>query len=54
MDRNGSQNGHSSPHERREEHLREDERLKREVDEALDEWDRLMDETHVESAPAER
>jgi hypothetical protein len=50
MRENGtSRNGHPSPHERREEALREDERLKREVDDALKEWDRLEED---DPAPA--
>lgn len=39
-ERSGGENGRS-PHERREEAIREDRALKREVDEALREWDRL-------------
>jgi hypothetical protein len=57
MDRNGSRNGHPTPEERREQHLREDRRLKREVDEALKEWDRLDDDaapSQPAPAPAER
>ncbi|MEA2148358.1 MAG: hypothetical protein QOD69_188 [Solirubrobacteraceae bacterium] len=41
-ERSGSENGRS-PQERRDEALREDRALKREVDEALREWDRLID-----------
>jgi Pup-like protein len=39
---NGDQNGRS-PHERREDVRRRDEELKREVDEALEQWDRLLE-----------
>jgi hypothetical protein len=39
-ERSGDTNG-SSPQKRREEAIREDRELKREVDEALREWDRL-------------
>jgi hypothetical protein len=41
-EQSGDNNGRS-PRERREEALREDEKLKREVDEALREWDRLLE-----------
>jgi hypothetical protein len=38
----GDRNG-KSPHERREEVERRDKELKREVDEALEDWDRVLD-----------
>lgn len=51
-ERNGSRNGHPSPHERREQVVREDKELKREVDDALKEWDRLVEGDSREAAPA--
>jgi hypothetical protein len=54
-ERNGTRNGRPSPHERREELVREDRQLKREVDDALQEWDRLLeaDSNHAtDAAPA--
>jgi hypothetical protein len=52
-ERNDSQNGQPSPHERREEIVREDRELKREVDDALKEWDRLAESDPRSPAPAE-
>lgn len=48
-ERSGNENGRSTK-ERRDEALREDQELKREVDEALREWDRLIE--NGSSAPA--
>lgn len=53
-DRSADQNG-QSPQERREQAIREDRELKREVDEALREWDRLdRDSVAPAAAPARR
>jgi hypothetical protein len=43
-ERSGSSNGRPSPHERREQIVREDKKLKRDVDDALEEWDRLLED----------
>lgn len=53
-DRSADRNG-QSPQERREQAIREDRELKREVDEALREWDRLeRDPGAPAAAPARR
>lgn len=53
-DRSADQNG-QSPQERREQAIREDRELKREVDEALREWDRLeRDRGESAAAPTQR
>ncbi|MDX6561244.1 MAG: hypothetical protein QOD65_1058 [Gaiellales bacterium] len=46
----GDRNG-KSPHERQVEVVRRDKELKREVDEALEEWDRALEGEHPASPP---